>query len=161
MITRARVISLSAAALLLAACASPDDWADQQTRSIGCGPMICVPPKGFAGELCCRSHFDGVCGQMFAGSCTDLPPDRHANCRDARVASGGNQVDVQGCCTSTNECGLWLGPILSGCTSLTQARLLGGLFRSGTDRDEYLRSLPEPRTCDGEPISTLAAGSGG
>lgn len=158
MIAQRRAAFLAGLTLLLACGA---EGPSERPRSIGCGPAICMAPKGFAGELCCRSHFDGICGQMFAGSCTDLPPEPHPNCDDARVAAGGTPVEVQGCCTNTNECGLVLSPIPSTCTSLTQARLLGSRFRTGADRDDYLRSLPEPRTCDGEPISGFVAGSGG
>ena len=129
---------------------------DEDIESIGCGPAICEPPPDFKGALCCLSHFDGICGQMVAGSCVDLPAELDPDCEGATGETDSTSIELRGCCAANNQCGVIIDPA-PGCTSLTEARTIGRLLRG----PDFVRTLPEPRTCDGVPITTNEAGSGG
>jgi hypothetical protein len=121
------------------------------------------------GALCCKSNFDGTCGQMVAGSCTDLPPPPDKRCMSSTFMAGGSPVMVPSCCTANNECGLIFnaGIGTSMCTSLTQAKMFGARFMTmgamgmGNMMFNFTGSLPDPVTCDGKPIEAAAAGSSG
>ena len=145
-----------------------DKTPSRPSGSVECGPELCAPKEGFTGEMCCQSPFDGLCGQMVAGTCVDLPPDSDERCEPTTFMAGGNQVMVPSCCTDDGQCGLLfsagIGPSM--CTSITQARQFGARFmamgQSGmTMMFDFSGSLPEAVTCDGEPIEPPAAGSGG
>ncbi|HKP63112.1 MAG TPA: hypothetical protein VJV78_40525 [Polyangiales bacterium] len=134
---------------------------------VGCGPKVCKPAEGFMGQLCCKSAFDGTCGQMVAGTCTDLPPEPDKRCESTSFTVMGNAVQVPSCCTGTDECGLVFNAGFGAamCTSLTQASRFGAQFRAGMNMMfMFTGDLPAPKTCStGKPIEvpTMAAGSGG
>jgi hypothetical protein len=144
-----------------------DDKDDTVKGSKECGPTICKPEKDFMGELCCKSNFDGTCGQMVAGSCTDLPPPSDKRCKPTTFMAGGSPVNVPSCCTANNECGLVFNAGIGApmCTSLAQAKMFGARFMAmgmmGTMMFNFTGNLPDPVTCDGDPIETPAAGAAG
>jgi hypothetical protein len=131
--------------------------------SVGCGPKTCKPEPGFMGQLCCRSNFEGTCGQMVAGTCTDLPPPSDKRCKGTSFNAGGNTVSVPSCCTTNNECGLVFNAGIGApmCTSLASAKMFGARFMAmgmmGTMMFNFTGDLPDPVTCDGDPIETPAA----
>lgn len=131
---------------------------DDTEGQVGCGPTVCKPSEGFMGQLCCKSNFDGVCGQMVAGTCTDLPPDPDKRCESTTFMAGGNTVMVPSCCTGSNECGLVFNAGIGSpmCTSITQAKNFGARFMArsnmGNMMFDFTGSLPEAVTCDGEPV---------
>jgi hypothetical protein len=136
---------------------------------VGCGPTVCKPYEGFMGQLCCRSNFDGKCGQMVAGTCTDLPPEPDKRCKSTTFMAGGNTVMVPSCCNeSNNQCGLVFnaGIGTAMCTTITQAKMFGARFMTmssmGNMMFNFSGSLPDAVTCDGEPVEATggAAGSG-
>jgi hypothetical protein len=143
---------------------------DTPEGSVGCGPKTCKPDEGFMGQLCCKSNFDGTCGQMVAGTCTDLPPPADKRCESSTFMAGGNTVSVPSCCTANNECGLIFNAGIGApmCTSLSQAKMFGARFMAmgmmGTMMFNFTGNLPDPVTCDGDPIEVPAtagaAGSG-
>lgn len=176
MTTRLSGIALAGliAALGATACGSSDTKAKASPTKEGtkvvegqvlCGPTVCKPKEGFTGTLCCKSNFEGTCGQMVAGSCTDLAPDADERCESAMIMGGGGPMMVPSCCTMNNECGLSFFAAM--CTSLTQVRQFGrmGMMPMGTAGMGggmfSLAGLPEPKTCDGDPIEAPAAGAAG
>lgn len=179
MTTRLSGIALAGliAALGVTACGSDDsgkkaspskeDSKDDDKGSVGCGPKVCNPPEGFMGQLCCKSNFDGVCGQMVAGTCTDLPPAADKRCESSTFMVMGNTVSVPSCCTANNECGLVFNAGIGApmCTSLAAAKMFGARFMAmgmmGTMMFNFTGNLPDPVTCDGDPIATPAAGAAG
>lgn len=181
MTTRLSGIALAGliAALGIAACGgddgekeSPakgnDDKSASDSKAVDCGPKTCKPKDGFMGEMCCQSPFDGLCGQMVAGTCVDLPPDPHPSCDSTTFMAGGNTVMVPSCCTNDNQCGLIFnaGIGTAMCTSVTQARQFGARFMAMGQGGmsmmfDFSGSLPDAVTCDGDPIEAPAAGSGG
>jgi hypothetical protein len=140
---------------------------DKDTEGqVPCGPTTCKPKEGFMGQLCCRSNFEGTCGQMVAGSCTDLPPDPDKRCESTTFMAGGSPVMVPSCCTDNNECGLIFNAGIGSpmCTSVTSARNLGARFMTmgsmGNMMFNFTGSLPEAVTCDGDPIEAPAGAAG-
>lgn len=182
MTTRLSGIALAGmlAALSVMACGSDDSGKkeaptksdtkkdDTTAGEKGCGPKICKPTEGFMGELCCKSNFEGICGQMVAGTCTDLPPPADKRCKSTTFMAGGSTVSVPSCCKEdTNECGLVFNAGIGApmCTTLSQAKQFGARFMAmssmGAMMFNFTGNLPEPTTCDGDPIEGGgAAGSG-
>lgn len=134
---------------------------------VPCGPTICKPEAGFMGQMCCRSNFEGTCGQMVAGTCTELPPKSDPKCEPTSFSVMGNMVQVPSCCTTNDECGLVFNAGFGApmCTSLVQASQFGGRFGGGNMMFMFTGMLPTPKKCStGEPIEVPAmggAGSGG
>lgn len=130
----------------------------------GCGPEICKPPEGFMGEICCKSAFEGTCGQMVAGTCTDLPPPADKRCDSTSFTVMGSPVSVPSCCTMNDECGLVFNAGFGAgtCTSLVQASRFAPMFRGGMNMMfMFTGMIPTPKTCStGKPIEVPAAGMG-
>jgi hypothetical protein len=178
MTTRLSGIALAGliAALGATACGSDDSGkkaspakGGEKTNTEGqvpCGPTTCKPKEGFMGQLCCKSNFEGTCGQMVAGSCTDLPPDPDKRCESTTFMAGGSPVMIPSCCTANNECGLVFnaGIGTAMCTSLVQAKQFGARFMTmstmGNMMFNFNGMLPDPVTCDGDPIEVPAAAAG-
>lgn len=143
-----------------------DTKKDDTKGQVGCGPKVCKPEEGFTGQLCCKSNFEGVCGQMVAGTCTDLPPPSDKRCKGTTFMAGGSAVMVPSCCTSDNQCGLVFNAGIGSpmCTSVTQAKSIGARFMTmgmtGGAMMFSVPNLPDAVTCDGDPIMGGAAGSG-
>jgi hypothetical protein len=135
-----------------------EEEGDNEPEGEGCGPKICTAPKGFTGQICCQSPFEGKCGQMVAGTCVDLPPPSDDRCESTTFMAGQNTVMVPSCCTDSNECGLVFNAGFGSptCTSVTQARAAGARFMAMamgmTMMFDFTGALPEPVTCDGDPI---------
>jgi hypothetical protein len=143
-----------------------DDKKDAE-GSVGCGPKVCTPEKGFMGQLCCRSNFDGVCGQMVAGTCTDLPPPADERCKSTTFMAGSNTVMVPSCCNaSNNQCGLVFNAGIGApmCTTISQAKMFGARFMTmsmmGNMMFNFTGNLPDAVTCDGEPVEATAGAAG-
>ena len=168
------------AALGVAACGGGDDDSGKKESSSkksdsdetppgskDCGPKVCKPTEGFMGELCCRSHFDGTCGQMVAGSCTDLPPAADKRCKSTMFMVGANPISIPSCCTDTNECGLVFtaGIGTPMCTSITTAKMTMQRFMTmgtgGMMMFNFTGNLPDAVTCDGKPIEGSSGAAGG
>jgi hypothetical protein len=156
------------------ACGSSDSSNPAPTKTpnpvegeVPCGPMVCKPKEGFMGALCCKSEFDGKCGQMVAGTCTDLPPESDKRCMSSTFMAAGSPVVVPSCCTPDNECGLIFNAGIGApmCTSLIQAKQLGARFMmmggTGMMMFNFNGALPDPVTCDGQPIEVPDAGAAG
>jgi hypothetical protein len=132
----------------------------------GCGPKVCTADKDFMGELCCKSQFEGICGQMVAGTCSDLPPPSHPKCDGTAFMVMGTPVTVPSCCTNNDECGLVFNAGFGSpmCTSLTQAARFNPMFSGGMGMQfMFTGMLPSPKKCStGEAIEVPmgAAGSG-
>lgn len=130
-----------------------------------CGSKICEDEvyEGFEGELCCRSAFDGICGQTVGGTCLDLPKPPDERCENGMFMAMGQTISVNSCCTDGGECGLRFefgGQ--ANCTSLTQAMSFGRqMVMGGNMMVNVMGTLPEPKNCDGSPVEAPAAGSGG
>ena len=148
---------------------SPSKKKDETPKIVagqkGCGPKICKPTEGFMGELCCKSAFDGTCGQMVAGTCTDLPPESDKRCDGTSFMVMGSAVNVPSCCTASDECGLVFNAGFGSptCTSLTQAARFSPMFRAGMGMMfMFTGSIPEPKTCStGKKIEVAGAGAAG
>jgi hypothetical protein len=146
---------------------STKDKDDKPTgMQVGCGPKVCKPPSDdFMGTVCCKEAFEGTCGQMVAGTCTDLPPESDKRCDPTSFMVMGNSVQVPSCCTANDECGLVFnaGFGMASCTSLTQATRFGAQFRAGmTMMFNFTGDLPSPKTCStGKPIEVPADGAAG
>lgn len=141
---------------------------DDDKDSVGCGPKVCKPPSAdFMGQLCCKSNFEGTCGQMVAGTCTDLPPASDKRCKSTTFNAGGSMVQVPSCCTPNNECGLVFNAGIGApmCTSVTQAKMFGARFMAmgmmGTMMFDFTGNLPDAVTCDGDPVPEASSGSAG
>ena len=142
-----------------------DDKTSSTAGQVGCGPKVCKPYEGFMGQLCCKSAFEGTCGQMVAGTCTELPPEPDKRCESTSFTVMGNSVQVPSCCTGTDECGLVFNAGFGAamCTSLTQASRFGAQFRAGMNMMfMFTGDLPAPKTCStGKPIEVPAMGAAG
>jgi hypothetical protein len=144
----------------------PKDTKAKSTEGqVGCGPKVCKPAEGFMGTLCCKENFAGTCGQMVAGTCTDLPPESDKRCDPTSFMVMGNAVQVPSCCTPNDECGLVFnaGFGAATCTSLTQASMFGQSFRPGMGMMFMFNgSLPSPKTCStGKAIESAGMGAAG
>lgn len=174
---KSRLMWIALAATMLATlggCGGGDDEAsdekgqeEEQEKPEGyfCGATNCDEEvwEGFEGELCCRSAFEGTCGQDVGGTCLDLPEPPDERCENGTFMAQGMSITVNSCCTDGGECGLRFefgGQ--SNCTSLTQAMRFGRqMVMGGNMMVNVMGTLPEPKNCDGSPVEAPAAGSGG
>jgi hypothetical protein len=181
MTTRLSGIALAGliAALGATACGSSDDGDDGKKESptktkpdkdegtVPCGGETCTPDDGFAGQLCCRDQFQSTCGQMVAGSCTDLPPKADKRCPSTTFMTGMTPVMVPSCCNeASQQCGLVFNAGIGSpmCTTLTQAKSIGQRFMTmsamGAMMFNFNGAIPEPITCEGDPVEAPAGAAG-
>lgn len=181
---RTRLSGIALAGLIaafgIAACGGSDDDGKKESPSkgssgsksnadeVGCGTKICKPAEGFTGQMCCRAAFESKCGQMIAGTCTDLPPAADKRCPSSSFSIANNMVMVPSCCNTTNnECGLIFNAGIGApmCTTLTMAKSVGQRFMTmgagGMMMFNFTGNIPDPVTCDGKPVEAMSGAAGG
>lgn len=107
---------------------------------VPCGQKKCTPPPGVTAAVCCKDAFASTCGVQVGTACNDTPPPSTSGCPKVNAGS----FTLNGCCTSTNQCGLDQSMFGGTCLELGAAKQQAAAFVRDAGA---LSAFPAPQAC--------------